>query len=177
VSKRKKRHRSKVRQFYSDFNSDSSHSESADSDGERAGAVSDGGPFRRPRSRGRPPGRGETTSGVAVPTSPARVFTFDARAPKLRPERNGFGEEVLDDPYGSLGSSSATRSPRAMSPWGTQPRWAPGLDNPLSPGVTENQYLKDRAYASPPGSTRKTSASYIFRRSHMTKSCKFSEFM
>ncbi len=138
--KRKRRHRSKVRQFYSDFNSESSDSPS---DSESDIATSEpaqarwGGGQRRSRRGQR---RNRNTQ--------AQVFTFDRRAndhsmPRA-PRQNGAAEDYDN---ANLSPRSKSVGPRPMSPWGTHSkRRGPELENPLSPGVTNNQDLKDRAY-------------------------------
>ena len=138
--RRKRRHRSRVRQFYSDFNSESSSSPS-DSDSDHAVASEGNGGSRHYRSReGRSRGRRNRNT-------EARVFTFEQQQQQDRslpraPKQNGhfhYNEE--------LSPRSKSVGPRPLSPWGAHSaRRGPELQFPLSPGVTNNQDLKDRAY-------------------------------
>ncbi len=139
--RRKRRHRSRVRQFYSDFNSDSSSSPS-DSDSDHAIAASDGG--------GRSRGREGRSRGRRNRNTEARVFTFEQqqqhkdRSLPRAPRQNGHFHYVDD---GRSPPRSLSAGPRPLSPWGAHSaRRGPELGLPLSPGVTSNQDLKDRAY-------------------------------
>ena len=113
---RRKRHRSRVRQFYSDFNSDS--------ESEIAGALSE-----------------------PDFTQNGDIFTFDineAKAPVLRPDRsfnNGYyyGADDEFSPSSYYGDVSRSRS-RSRN------RGGEVTELPLSPGLTPNQELKDKAY-------------------------------
>ncbi len=132
--RRKRRHRSRVRQFYSDFNSDSS-SPTSDSDADHAVTPDGGG---RARARGR---RNRNTD--------ARVFTFERTPDRSLPRApRGYQNGHSPSDYNSLSPRSQSVGPtRPLSPWGTHSsRRGPELENPLSPGVTSNQDLKDRAY-------------------------------
>ncbi len=116
--KRRRRHKSRVRQFYSDFNSSSSMNSSEDEESK---------------------------------ITQADIFTFDqvSSSPnglKLPPE----GNEGLDD--GVMLSSERNHINRGYSARPLTPREGGGpaaaftAELPLSPGVTPNQYLKDKAY-------------------------------
>lgn len=100
--KRRRKHKSKVRQFYSDFNSASS---SSSEDGIRKGAESD---------------------------DPSQHFrTASPKTPKMGPDIDiHLGNDNADK---SLSSSRSNFDELFIA-------------IPLSPGVTKNQELKDKAY-------------------------------